>query len=152
MRIPLSLMALGLVLLPQTGYTGTYFSSHFCQPYKNGATPAIESYYQNQGSVLAAAADTPLSCPISFTNLSPVVRVRLYYATQGVAANQPIWCRVWKISSGNSTIPGAAVYGSPNQSSAALELASLDTPSNVIGVNVECRLKQGAKILGYYLY
>lgn len=152
MRIKLALLTLAALCLPRTGFSGTYFSAHFCQPYKNGATPAIESYYQNQGSVLAAAADAPLHCPISFTTLNPIARVRVYYATQGVSAAQPIWCRLWKISSANETAPGAPRTGLPNQSASAFDVSSLDTPANVVGANLECRLKPGAKILGYYLY
>lgn len=142
-----SLVVLGLVT---TAKASQFFSAHFCQPYKNGGTPAIESYYQNQGSVLAAA-ETTLTCPLHAATFHSELVVRVFYSSFGIEAKPPIACRVWKISQSNQTLVGLEKHGVAGVAAGYLDVYSNLGPSTPIGANVECRLKPGAKILGYYL-
>ena len=128
-----------------------FFSAHLCQPYRNGATPAIDSYYQNQGSILAAA-NTTFSCPLSGANLNGNLTVRVYVAASNVAGANVIQCRLWKISASNLTMPGTMKSFNGPSETAALDVVSHPGPANTIGANVECIMKAGTKILGYYLY
>ena len=132
-------------------YGGQAYSSHFCQPYKNGGTPAVGSYYQNQGSVYAASEVT-LSCPISHQNINSRLQVRLTYSTKYATSSRPITCRIFKINVNNMSEAGQLRVGALNQQGAVMDLLSGASLSNAVGANIECRLKAGAKILGYYVY
>ncbi len=128
-----------------------YFSAHFCQPYRNGGEPQVQSYYQNQGSILAVAESAHV-CPLSGSNLSGTLHVRVYYASPGVSAQPPITCRLWKISASNQTLVGSSVQGLVNQQANFVDVYSNAGPDGTIGAKVECILKPQVKILGYYLY
>lgn len=130
---------------------GQHMSAHACQPYQIGGALPIQGYYQNQGSILASS-DTSFTCPIPLPTAPQNVQVRLYYATRGVTTAQPIWCRIWKMSTTGFTAVPSEVYGYPNLNAGTLDLLNTIPLNNGLAAHLECRLKAGAKILGYFIY
>ncbi len=146
-----ALLTVAALAAAPAAFGAKYFSAHFCQPYRNGGEPAIQSYYQNQGSILAVAESAHV-CPLSGANLNGTLHVRVYYASPSVYAQPPITCRLWKISASNQTFVGSSVQGLVNQQANVVDVYSNAGPAGTIGANVECILKPQVKILGYYLY
>jgi hypothetical protein len=140
-----------LALSAPSAFGSQYFSAHFCQPYRNGGEPQVQSYYQSQGSVLAVV-ESALVCPVQAVELIGVQHVRLYYSTLGVTAQPAISCRLWKISAKNETLVGPTVQGFAGQDGNYVDVFSQEGPLGTVGANVECILKPQAKILGYYLF
>jgi hypothetical protein len=132
-------------------FSAEYMAASNCQPYQVGGQAAIEAYYQNLGSFLAAK-DITVSCPINLPTQPNTIQVRLYYSTQNVNVVQPLRCRINKIAFNQLTNAGQSVYANQGQPYGIMEIINNGSLDGAIGANLDCSLKAGAKILGYYVY
>ena len=74
----------------------------------------------------------------------------LYYSTTGVTAAAPIACRFWKTAHFKDSQPGPEKVGLPAMARTFLFLETDFEPSdNPMAGHIVCRLKPGARILGY---
>lgn len=140
-----------LVGLTSPALAGQFMSAHFCQPYQHGGNSAVELYYQNQGSILAAR-DTTVMCPIQVSNPNAQQHVKVYYQSVGVTTAPAVSCTFWKISSANLSQVSPVVKGLQGQNAGAFDIYSPNGSADTIGFNLQCNLKQGAKILSYFVY
>lgn len=78
--------------------------------------------------------------------------VKLYYQSFGAVGAPAVSCRFWQISASNTSLVSPAVNGTAGQNAAAFDIYSVNGSADAIGYNLECTLKKGAKILGYFVY
>lgn len=149
MKTPL--LALALSALASPALAGQYMSSHFCQPYQHGGQSVVELYYQNQGSVLAAK-DTTVMCPIQMTNPGNQQHIKVYYQSVGVQGAPAVSCTFWKITANNLSQVSPSVVSQAGLNAGAFDIYSPNGSADTIGMNLQCNLKKGAKILGYFVY
>ena len=146
-----TLIAVILTLAAGPAMAGQFMSAAFCQPYQHGAVNVVSLYYQSQGSILAAA-DTTVLCPIQLVTPTNQQHVKVYYASQGVTVNPAVSCTFWKLTANNLSAVSPVVNGQAGLNAGAFDIYSPNGSSDTIAMNLNCNLKKGAKILGYFVY
>lgn len=145
-------IALTLSVFAAPALAGQYMSASFCQAYQNGGLNAVSLYYQSQGSVLAAVDNSAVVCPIQAATLTSQQHIKLYYQSFGVTGTPAVSCTFWKIMSNGLTQVSPVVNSQPNLNAGAFDIYSPNGSADTIGMSLNCNLKKGAKILGYFVY
>jgi hypothetical protein len=133
-----------------------YMSASNCQPYQIGGSTSILGYYQNLGgtilSVAPSTSNLTLSCPVNTSTAPQNIQVRVYYSTAQSSVIKPIGCRINKIAFNGLTAAGTMIYGNQGLNYSYFDVYNTLTLSGAVGVNIDCILKGGAKLLAYYVY
>lgn len=145
------LLATFFAMFSAPAFAGTYMSAHSCQPYQHGGTMATQLYYQNQGSILAVA-ETDFMCPVPVTSPANQQHVKVYYQSQGAASLPAVSCTFWRITANNLSFVSPKVVSQANLNAGAFDIYSTNGSVDTIGYNLQCHMKAGSKILGYFVY